>query len=91
MNERKEVKGINEHLLRNMIGVNPHGQPTHSTNNCKEGYHLKRTSNPGEEGREEHTPKVLERDYHSLSNDNSISPCKKRQKMMTTYKENFKR
>ena len=80
MNERKEQKAINEDLIHNMMGVNPHGQPTHSTNKSKEGYHRKRTSSPREEGREEHTLELLERDYHSLSNDNSLSPYRKRQK-----------
>ena len=80
MNERKEKKEINESLLQNMTWVNPHGQPTHLTNKSKEGYHKKRTSSSKEEGREEHTTEVPERDYHSLSSDNSLSPCRKRHK-----------
>ena len=28
MNERKEQKTINEDLLQNITGVDPHGQPT---------------------------------------------------------------
>ena len=63
-----------------MAGVKPHGNPTHSTNKSKEGYHKKRTSSSKEEGREEHTAELLERDYHSLSSNNSLSPCRKRQK-----------
>ena len=38
------------------------------------------TSNPKEEEREEHTLEPLERDYHSISSDNSVSPCKKKQR-----------
>ena len=39
MNERKGQKSIHEALLWNMTEGNPHGQPTHSTNKFKEGYH----------------------------------------------------
>ena len=78
INERKNKKEINKSLLRNMMGVNSHGQPTHSTNNSKEVYHLKRMRSPREEGREENTPKLIERDYHSLSSYNSLFPCRKR-------------
>ena len=80
LNERKEQKEINESLLWNMTGVNPHGHPTHSTNKSKGNYHRKQTSNPKEEGKEDHTPELPERYYHSLSSDNSHSPCRKRQK-----------
>ena len=44
------------------------------------------TSTKGEE-KEEHAPKPPERDYHSLSSDNSISPWRKKKGMMTTSKE----
>ena len=51
MNERREQKKLNESLLHNLTGVNPHGQPTHSTNKSKENYHYKRrTTSPKEEG-----------------------------------------
>ena len=90
MNKRKEQKAINEYLLQNMMGGNPDGQPTHSTNKSKEGYHCKRASIPKEEEKEEHTPKLPQRHYHSLSSDNSFSPCRKIKKTMTTSKENFK-
>ena len=77
MNEIKEKKEINEALLWNMMGGNPHGQPTHSTNISKEGYHRKWANIPKEEEKEEHTPKLPQRHYHSLSSDNSFSPCRK--------------
>ena len=80
MNERTKQKEINEALLQNMTGENSHGQTTHSTNKYTEGYHQKRTNGPSEEGREKHTPQILERDYHSISSDNSLSPYRKRQK-----------
>ena len=80
MNEREEQKTINEALLQNMTGVNPHGHPTHSTNKSKENYHRKRTRIPKEEGREEHTYDLPKGEYHSLSCDGSISPCRKRKK-----------
>ena len=80
MDERKDKKEINESLLQNMTGENPHGQNTHSTNKYTEGYQQKRTNGPREEGREKHTTQILERDYHSISSDNSLSPYRKRQK-----------
>ena len=78
MNERKEKKVINEALLWNMSGGNPHGHPTHSTNKSKENYHRNWASIPREEGKEEHTPELPEKDYHGISNDNSLYPCRKR-------------
>ena len=80
MDERKDKKEINESLLQNMTGENPHGQNTHSTNKYTEGYHQKRTNGPREEGREKHTSQIPKRDYHSISSDNSLSPYRKRQK-----------
>ena len=51
MNERREQKEINESLLQNLIGLNPHRHPTQSTNKSKKNYHRKRRSNnPKEEG-----------------------------------------
>ena len=78
MNERKEQQAINESLLWNMMGGSPHGQPTHSTNKFKREFYHKHVSSPKEEGKEEHTPKPPERYYHSLSSDNSLSPCRKK-------------
>ena len=47
INERREQKEINEALLRNLKGVNPHRQATQSTKKYKENYHHKRiTSSP---------------------------------------------
>ena len=40
----------------------------------------KRASSPKEEGKEEHTPEPPERDYHSLSSDNSLSSYRKKQR-----------
>ena len=80
INERREQKEINEALLRNLTGVNPHRKPTHSTNKFEENCHHKRTSSPREEGREKHTPDFIEEEYQSSSSDGSPSPCKKTQK-----------
>ena len=81
MNERKEKKAINEALVRDMMGGNPHWQPTHSTNKSKEEYCPKRRINsPKEEEKEEHTPKFSEKEYHSCSSEGSLSPCIKRHK-----------
>ena len=78
MNERKEQQEINEVLMRNMMGGSPHGNPTHSTNNLKkELYHIQ-ASNPKEERKKEHAPEPPERYYHSISSDNTISPCRKK-------------
>ena len=35
LNKRKEQQAINEALLRNMMGGNPEGKPTSSTNSSK--------------------------------------------------------
>ena len=62
-----------------MKGGSPHGKPTHSTNKYKRYFYHKWASIPKEEGKEEHTPEPTEREYHSLSSDNSLSPCIKKQ------------
>ena len=91
MNERKEQQEINESLLRNMKGGIPQGKPTHSTNKFKKEFYHKQANNPKEEGKEEHTPKLLERDYHSLSSDNSLSPYRKKQNNDDNLQESSKR
>ena len=80
MNERKEQKSISEYSLQNMMGGIPHGKPTHSTSKTKGNNHHKQASNPREGGKEEQTLELPERDYHSLSSDNSLSPYIKRNK-----------
>ena len=76
MNEIKEQQAINEALLRYMMGGILHGQPTHSTDKFKKEFYHKHASSTKEEGKEEHTPEPPERDYRSLSSDNSLSPCR---------------
>ena len=76
MNERKYHQAINEALLRNMMGGIPHGHPTHSTNKFKKYFYRKWANTPKEEGKKEHTPEPPERYYHSISSDNSLSPCR---------------
>ena len=72
---------MNEALLHNMKGVNPHGQPTHSANISKEEYHHKiRTNSAKEEKKEEHTPDFPKNEHHNSSSEGSLSPCRKRQK-----------
>ena len=80
INERKENHVINEALMRNMMGGSPQGQPTHSTNKFKKEFYHKRANNPKEEGKQEHTLESQEIYYHNLSSDNSLSPCKKKQR-----------
>ena len=87
MNERKEHQAINEALLQNMTGGIPHGQPTHSTNKFKKEFYHKWAGSPKEEGKEEHTFEPLERHYHSISSDNSLSPTERNRGMMTTFEE----
>ena len=79
MHERKEQKAINEALLWNMTGGSLQGKPTHSTNKFKKEFFYKWASSPIEEGKEEHTPEPLERDYYSISSDNSLSPRRNKQ------------
>ena len=55
-----------------------HGEPTHSTKKFKKYFYHKLSNIPKEEGKEEHTPKPPERDYHNISSDNSLSPCRKK-------------
>ena len=58
----------------------PQGKPTHSTNRFnKEPYH-KWASIPRREAKEAHTPEPPEQVYHSPSSDNSISPCRNKQR-----------
>ena len=80
MNERKEQQAINESLLRNMTGGSPQGKTTHSTNRFKKEFYHKQDSSPREEGKEEHIHEPLERDCHSPSSDDSLSPCRKKQR-----------
>ena len=91
MNEIKEKKAINAALLQNIMRGIPHGKPTHSTNKTKENGHHKWGKNPREWGKKEHTLELPEREYHSISSDNSLSPCRKLHKMMKTSKDNFER
>ena len=78
MKQRKEQQTINEALLRNMTGGSPSGKPTHSTNKFKKEFCHKRVSSRKEEGKEEHTLEPPKGDYHNLSNDDSLSPCRKK-------------
>ena len=78
MNERNEQQAINEALLWNMMGGSLQGKPTHSTNRFKKEFYHRRVSSPREEGKEEHTLELPEGDYHSLSSDDSLSPCRKK-------------
>ena len=62
-----------------MMGGSPQGKPTHSTNRFKREPYHKWASIPREEGKKEHTHETPEREYHSPSNEDSISPCRKKQ------------
>ena len=79
MIEIKDKQAINEALLQNMAGGSLQGNPTHSTNKFKKYFYDDRASITKEEGKEEHTPEPPEKYYHSLSSDNSLSPCRKKQ------------
>ena len=61
-----------------MMGGSPQGKPTHSTNRFKKEFYHKRVSSLRQEGKEENTPKSLERDCHSPSSDDSLFPCRKK-------------
>ena len=76
LNERKEQQAINEALLRNMTRGIPQGEPTHSTNRFKKEPYHKCANIPREEREEEHTPEPTEREYHSLSNEYCLPPCR---------------
>ena len=92
MNERKEQKAINEALLRNMMGVHHHAQPTHSPINPRKNMSIK-------EG-----PVVLrkmeKKNPHLIFQKKNITVflvkvpyhlAEKGRKMMTIFKENFER
>ena len=80
LNERKEQQAINEALLRNMMGGILQGKPTCSKNRFKKEPYYEGASIPREEGKEEHSPEPPEGEYHSTSNDDSLSPCRKKQR-----------
>ena len=80
LNERKEHQAINETLLRNLTGGSLQRKPTHSINRSKREPYHKWDSSPREEEKEEHTPEAIEGDHHSPSSDDSLSPCRKRQR-----------
>ena len=63
-----------------MMGGSLHGKPTHSTNKFKKEFYHKWANKPKEEEKEEHTPKPPERDYHRISSDNSLSPCRNKKR-----------
>ena len=73
-----------------MMRESPHGQPTHSNNKSKKHFYRKQAINPNKEGIEEHTHQPPERDYHSLSSDNSLSPCRKKQRNDDNLQREFK-
>ena len=91
MNEIKEQQEINEALLENMMGGSSHGKTTHSTNKFKKELYHKRATIPKEEGKEEHAPEPPERDYHSVSSDDSLSPCRKKQRNEDNLQGEFKK
>ena len=61
-----------------MIGGILQAQTTHSKNRFKKEFYHKWANSPREEGKEEHTPKNPEGDYHSISSNDSLSPCRKK-------------
>ena len=61
-----------------MTGGRLEGTNTHSTNRFKKELYHKQDSSLREEGKEEHTPEAPEGDYHSISSDDSLSPCRKK-------------
>ena len=74
-----------------MVG-SPQGKLTHSTNRFKKEPYHKQASIPIEEGKEEHTPEPdLEGDYHNPSSDESLSPCRKKQRSDDNLQGEFKK
>ena len=59
---------------------NPHGKHTHSTNMFKKEPYHERVSYLGEEREEEHAHEPLEGEYHIPSSNDSLSPCRKKQR-----------
>ena len=78
MSEIKEHQAINEALLRNVTVRSPQGKPNHSTNRFKKEFYHKQKSSSREEGKQEHTREPPEGDYHSISSDSSLSPCREK-------------
>ena len=77
LNERKEQQAINEALLCNMMGGNPQGKPTQSTNRSKRKLYHERASSP-REAEKEGTPEATKGDHHNPASDDSLSPWRKR-------------
>ena len=73
------------------MGGSPQGKPTHSTNRIKKYFYHKQANIPREEGKEKHTPKPPEGDYHSLSSDDSLSPCIKKLRNDYNIKGEFRK
>ena len=71
-----------------MTGGIPQGKPTQSTNNSKREPYHKRANDPREEDKEEHTPEALKGDHRSPSNDDSLSPRRKKQISNDSLQEN---
>ena len=91
LNERKEQHAISEALLRNMTRGIPQVNPNQSTNISKiEPYH-KQASSAREEEKQEHTLETPKGDHHSPSSDDSLSPCRKKQRSNDNLQGEFRK
>ena len=62
------------------MGGIPQGKPTHSMIRFKKEPYHKWAKIPREEEKEEHMPEPIEGEYHSPSSEDSLSPCKNKQR-----------
>ena len=63
-----------------MTGGIPRGKSTHSTNRYEMEPYRKQATSPREEEKEERTLEALEGDHHNPFGDESLSPCRKKQR-----------
>ena len=74
-----------------MTGGIPQGKPTHSTKKYKREPYHKQASNPGEEKKEERTLEASKGYHHSPSSEDSLSPCRKKQRSNDSLQGGFRK
>ena len=74
-----------------MTRGSPQGKPTQYTKKSKREPYHKWSSSQREDEKEERTPEALEGDHHSPSSDESLVPCRKKQRSNDNIQREFRK
>ena len=77
--------------MQNMTRGSPQGKPTNSTNRFKKEPYHKWASSQREERKEEHFHEPPKGEYHSPSSEDSLSPCRKKQRSDDNLQGEFRK